>query len=98
MHDRVIKFSSLHDHTFFYAFFYGCCTPPFLQYYYIMVSLYLPLFFHFLFTNREYNGGYFRTTPCFCLHIVNNLQNTKYTKYKIFRRFRTTKCKIYFLY
>lgn len=56
------------------------------------------LFFTFLFTNREYNSGYFRTTPCFCLQIVNNLQNTKYTKYKIFRRLQNTKYKIYFLY
>lgn len=27
----------------------------------------------------------FVSTPYFCIQIVNNLQNTKYTKYKIFR-------------
>ena len=55
-------------------------------------------FFCFLFTNREYNSGNFYTTPYFCLRIVNNLQNTKCTKYKIFRRLQNTKYKIYFLY
>lgn len=55
-------------------------------------------FFCFLFKNREYNSGNFYTTPCFCLRFVNNLQNTKYTKYKIFRRLQNTKYKIYFLY
>nr|DAF67206.1 MAG TPA: hypothetical protein [Caudoviricetes sp.] len=29
---------------------------------------------------------------------MNNLQNTKYTKYKIFRQLQNTKYKIYFLY
>nr|DAO56311.1 MAG TPA: hypothetical protein [Caudoviricetes sp.] len=64
----------------------------------IVFTMVLLYYFSFLFTNREYNSGIFYTTPCFCLHIVNILQNTKYTKYKIFRRFRTTKYKIYFLY
>lgn len=87
---------SYRSKIFFYVLFLD--VTPFLQYYYIMVSLYFQRFFHFLFTNREYNSGYFRTTPCFCLQIVNNLQNTKYTKYKIFRRLQNTKYKIYFLY
>ena len=37
-------------------------------------------FFHFLFTNREYNSGIFYTNPYFCLHIVNI-----FTKYKIYK-------------
>ena len=53
--------------------------------------------FSVLFTNREYNSGNFYTNPYFCLQIVNNLQNTKYTKYKIFRRLQNTKYKIYFI-
>lgn len=81
---------------FFYVLF---CMPPFL--YTVIIPRYrynIKPFFAFLFTNREYNSGYFRTTPCFCLRIVNNLQNTKYTKYKIFRQLQNTKYKIYFLY
>ena len=92
------------------CFCFVCCFHPcfyffgiWSRHFCIWSSLFLwkllwSALFHFLFTNREYNSGNFYTNPCFCLRIVNNLQNTKYTKYKIFRRWQNTKCKIYFLY
>lgn len=92
----IVSADNINDHLFLCLI--SGCHPFSLHCYYIMLPLYLQPFFRFLFTNREYNSGYFRTTPCFCLHIVNNLQNAKYTKYKIFRRLQNTKYKIYFLY
>lgn len=89
------RLAALGSKIFFYVFL---VVTPFLYTYYTMISIYNPPFFHFLFTNREYNSGNFYTTPYFCLQIVNNLQNAKYTKCKIFRRLQNTKYKIYFLY
>lgn len=92
----IVSVDNINDHLFL-CFFLD--VTPFL--YTVIIPWYqynYNHFFYFLFTNREYNSGYFRTTPCFCLRIVNNLQNTKYTKYKIFRRLQNTKYKIYFLY
>ena len=95
----IVSDDNKNDHLFLCLIF-GC--HPFSFYVYI-ISRYahiyndILIFFRVLFTNREYNSGNFRTTPCFCLHIVNNLQNTKCTKYKIFRRLQNTKYKIYFI-
>ena len=56
------------------------------------------LFFCVLFTNREYNSGNFCINPVFLYTNREQLQNTKSTKYKIFRQLQNTKYKIYFIY
>ena len=91
-----------------YLYFYNDIMIFYFLILYILVFVSFAAFVHVfiffaydqdvLFTNREYNSGNFYTNPCFCLRIVNNLQNTKYTKYKIFRQLQNTKYKIYFIY
>lgn len=91
---------------FFFLILYIIVFVSFAAFIHVFIFWYMiKIFFEYdqdifsvLFTNREYNSGNFYTTPYFCLQIVNNLQNTKCTKYKIFRRLQNTKYKIYFLY